>query len=149
MPEFIGPVVAAAISILETYTPALLAAAARDPFAEYGRAFTGVVANTPAVYVMPVRTSFDADIQGCFGELHQITIKFAVTGSDPEDLADAALAYMKAIDEAIQQATGADWGTAASRVFIQGHDYGPLYERGGSYAKFPELELIVEAQEAL
>ena len=57
-----------------------------------------------------------------------------------------------AIDGALGASDPGDWqeviaGGVVLRVFVQGHDYGPLFERGGALARFPELELIVEVEE--
>ena len=72
---------------------------------------------------------------------------------EPDDLTDAAMAYMRAVDLALDQSFPADWegklgaNGVVLRVFVSGHDYGPLFERGGVLARFPELELVVETEE--
>ena len=152
MAEFIGPVIDRVLAALEKYMPAALPAD-QDPVMEFGRQFTGVVANMPAVYVMPVRTAFDADAE-YLHQVHQVQIKLAVSGSTPEDVTAAALAYVRAADLAIAQAeTAGEFCDAVTggnvlRVFVSAHDYGPLFEGHAGLARFPEIELTVEVAEA-
>jgi hypothetical protein len=150
MADFISPIIDNVLDILQKYTPGLLPG--REPFSDYRKSFTGVVQNFPAVYAMPVRTTFDPESMHTRHQAHQITIKFAISASDPDTLTAEAGAYMAALDGAIQSATVEDWqGTlpqpVVMRVFVQAHDYGPLFERGVQLARFPELELIVETEE--
>jgi hypothetical protein len=151
MAEFVGPVVDRALAILQARTPALLAAAGQRAFQDLGRQFTGIAVNFPSVWVMPIRTEFDAE-GSTRHQAHALTVKFAVEGSSPEDLAAVALAYMKAIDDAFTASDPADWVGAlesgqVQRVFVRAHDYGPLFERGQVMARFPEMDLVVETQE--
>ncbi|KKM18469.1 hypothetical protein LCGC14_1665410 [marine sediment metagenome] len=152
MAEFIKPIIETAIAILQARTPALLRAAGLDEFVDFGQQFTGVAPNFPSVWVMPARTVFDADSQHMRHQAHQLQIKFGVSGTEPDDVTAAAMGYMQAIDGAIGASDPEDWqgviqGGAVLRVFVQGHDYGALFERGGAMARFPELELIVETEE--
>jgi len=145
--EFIKPIVENVLAVLKDRTPGELGA--REPFVEYGTQFTGVVTGFPALWVMPVRSEFDAESQGYMHEAHQITVTFGVTGSEPGEVTDAAMAYMKAIDAAIQASWPADGsGLGVMRIFVRSHDYGPLLNRGGVLARFPELDLVVETAEA-
>jgi hypothetical protein len=152
MAQFIAPIIDNMLMVLQKYTPGLAEQAGRAPFVDFGKRFTWNVVNFPSIWVMPVRTAFDTDAQNMRWERHQVQIKFAVQGSEPDDLDDAAMAYMAAIDNAIAQSDPADWadiltGGVVLRVFVQGHDYGPLFEKGGMMTRFPELELIVDAEE--
>lgn len=152
MAEFIKPIVENALAVLQSRTPALLQAESLAEFEHYGKQFTGVVQNFPAVWVMPVRTVLDPDAQGYRHEAHQVQIKLAVHGSEPDDVTAAAMDYMAVINRAIEASDPGDWqgvsqGANVLRVFVQGHDYGPLFERRGMLARFPELELIVEVAE--
>ena len=151
MAEYIKPVIDRVLAVIEKYLPTTLPAD-RAPVREFGRQFTGVVAAMPALYVMPVRTGFDPDAQ-YLHQAHQVQIKLAVLGSEMGDVTDAAMDYVRAVDlaiaagEAAGEFANAVTGGVVSRVFIASHDYGPLFERGGGLARFPEIELIVEAAE--
>ncbi|SRR5581483_3105864 len=155
MAKFVGAIVDAALAILQARTPAALAALTppRDPFADYGRLFTGSVQNFPAVWVMPLRTTFDPDQQEMRHQAHEIKIICAVAAGEPDELAAAAAAYLAAIDAAIYASDPEDWAAAlgpdgqVQRVFIRAHDYGPVFEGRGMLARFPEIDLIVEAEE--
>jgi hypothetical protein len=146
MPEFIAPVIDAVITALAKYTPATVPAD-REQFVDFGRRFTGVVQNFPSLYVMPVRTVFDPDVQGPIVQAHQVRIKLAVTGSTPDEVSDAAMAYVRAVHLAIAAADAAGEFSAYLRVFVIGHDYGPLFDGGGRIACLPEIELTVEVAE--
>lgn len=148
--EFISPIIDKILAVLEARTPDLLGV--RDAFFTYGRQYTGIVPNFPSVWVMPVRTEFDPEATGASHQAHQVQIKFAIQGSDPDAIADAAAAYMKAIHEALAASWPADWldVLADGRVqalLVRSHDYGPLFERGSILARFPELDLVVLAVE--
>jgi hypothetical protein len=144
MAEFIGPVIDDLIAIVKKYTPAALAGA--EPFLDFGKAFTGVVPNIPAVWVMPGQTLFDPD-STIVQQQHRVTVRFAVDGSEPDRVEEKAVLYMKVLDGSIRFAAPGDWTVVPMRVFIQAHDYGPLYSRGGVPMKLPELHLLVEVNE--
>lgn len=151
MAEFVKPIIENVISALEYRTPTILAAAGLPAIAHFGRQFTGVVPRFPAVYVMPVRTVFNSDSE-LRHQAHQIQITLAVSGGSPDAVTEAAMDYMAAIDTAIEAGDPADWqgvlqGGLVLRVFTQAHDYGPLYQGNNAAARFPEMELIVEATE--
>lgn len=148
--EFIAPIIENALAVLKQRTPGLLAG--RDLFVNFGKQFTGVVSNFPSLYVMPVGTAFDADAQHLVHQAHQVQVKLAVSGAEPDLVTEAALAYMRAVDLAIAQSWPKDWegklqNGVVLRVFVERHDYGPLFERQGALARFPELDLIVETEE--
>jgi hypothetical protein len=152
MAEFMKPIVDRAIAILKARTPNLLGPE-RTPFADYGKTFTGAVQNYPSVWVQPVRTGFSEAAQHTRRQTHVLVVKIAVSASDPAELCEAALDYVSAADLAFTQSDAADWngalaGGVVMRVFVRGHDYGPLSERGGALARYPELEVIVETEES-
>ncbi len=150
MAEYIKPVIDAVLAALEARVPAALPTD-REPIVEYGRQFTGIIANMPALYVMPRRTLFDPDAQGIENMAHELQITLAVSGSQPGDVTDAAMAYVKAVHDAIKAADAAReitvTGGQVNRVFVVSHDYGPLFEKGGGLARFPEIDLLVEVAE--
>lgn len=115
-----------------------------EAFSDVQESWTGVIQNWPAASVMARTSSFDGEMTGGSHSRNELTVKFGVNGIDPDQVVRDAMAYMKAIDAAIK---GAAWLPAFSRVFISQHDYGPLYELRGSFAKFPELHLEVELYE--
>ena len=102
-----------------------------------------MVINWPPVAAMPRNSGFDGEIVGCSHSQNLLTV-IGVNGAEPDQVTADAMAYMVAIDQAIQAAARLPQIT---RVFVQQHDYGMLYERGGSFAKFPELHLLVEVYE--
>lgn len=147
-PQYITPIVASLVAILAEYTPALLEGSGYGPFVDSNLTFTGVIGNPPAVWVMPVKSLID-DEGTTQKEKHTITVKFAVTSSEPDDLTNAAMAYMVAISNAIDSAQITDWqgGIIPLRVLVFEHDYGPLFERDGKLARFPEAHVLVEVEE--
>lgn len=147
MPLYISPVVAAVVNILTTYMPAALTDTGYGPFVAIGKLFTGVMDNPPEAWVDGVRTQID-DSGNSLAERHDITIKFGVTATDPDDIQAAAVVYMKAIADAIDAAQPADWGTVIpNRARVIEHDYGPLFVKGNVLARFPEAHLEIEVNE--
>ena len=146
MAEFIGPVVDWLAGVLtgEALEDALLAAGL-EAFAEVKKSWTGVVINWPPCSVMPRDTDFDPEGTAVHGT-HGLTIKFGVSGEDSDQVASDAMAYMLAIDAAIAGSAGT-WLPQMSKVFVKRHDYGPLFSKDNSFAKFPELHLEVETYE--
>ncbi len=144
--EFIGPIVDKILAVIEERTPALLGS--RDPFATYGKQFNWIVQNFPAVYAMPVRTEFDAEATGAAHQAHQVQIKIAIQGSEPDEIAVEAEAYMRAVHEALAASWPDDWlGTLADgkvqALLVRSHDYGPLFAKDNVLARYPELDLVV------
>jgi hypothetical protein len=135
--------------ILQTDTEALLAAmpTPRDPFREFKRAFSGIMLNPPTVWSMPRMTTIGEEGQ-FLEQVHLVTVKFGITGSDPDLITDAALDYMRAIDLALRNATVAELDPTILHLHPQQHDYGPLYADGKGFARFPELHVVVESVEA-
>src|SRR6267154_198622 len=101
MAKFIEPVIDDVVAILRKYTPQTLGTL--PPFVDFGKAFTGVVPNFPANWVMPARTLFDPE-GSLTGQQHQVIVKFGISGSEPDQLESAGVQYMKALDDAIGMA---------------------------------------------
>jgi len=148
--EFIEPIVEKILAVLQAHTPALLGSL--PGFETYKKHFTGVVENWPAVWVMPVRSEFDPEVTGHSAQRHLITIKLAISGSEPNELAEQAMAYMQVIHLALAASWPGEWCTtlAAGQVLglrVRSHDYGPLWEQGQMLARFPEMEVAVDTAE--
>lgn len=150
MAKYITPVVAALQAILAQYMPGALDGSGYVPFVDIGEVFTGVMDNAPEAWVMGVRSQMD-DEGNVWNEKHTVTVKFGVTATDPDDLGQAARVYMKAITDAVNSAAPADWtaagGSVPNRVLVYEHDYGPVFEKGGVLARFPEAHIDVEVYE--
>jgi hypothetical protein len=149
MADYIRPVLAAIASVLQKYTPGLLAQMTppRGPFLDYLRAFTGQVKNPPSVWVMPGQTQL-AEEGTTLSQQSLVTVKIGVLGSEPEDVMDAAQDYVRAVSDAILMADPAnDWGANILKVFPQVHHYGPLFEQGRTFARFPEVHLSVSHED--
>jgi hypothetical protein len=138
--QFIAPIVAWLVGVLRNiqWTEGLA------PFAQVTQSWTGVVINWPPAAVMPRTSGFDPEISAGSHSENLLTVKFGVNGPDPDQVAADAMSYMLAVDAAIEAAPRLP---QISRVFVQAHDYGPLYEKDGGFAKFPELHLVVEVYE--
>jgi len=126
-------------------------AARTTGFRQFGRLFTGAAVNLPAVWVMPGRTGIDPEAS-TLHQAHQILVKFGVENSDPDELANDAMARMLEIHAAIEASWPGDWvdavtGGQVQSVTIREHDYGPTWTAGGMIAKFPEMDLVVEVEE--
>ena len=138
-PQFIAPIVSWLVSVLQNANMGALPA-----FAEVKQSWTGAVINWPPAAVMPRSSGFDAEITGGSHSENLFTVKFGVNGRDPDQVTADAMSYMLAIDQAIEAAATLP---QISRVFVQEHDYGPLFQKDGNFAKFPELHLLVEVYE--
>jgi hypothetical protein len=145
--EYIAPIIASVTSILQKYTPDLLAAVNQPQFAEWGIMYTGVVYNFPKCWVIPKKTKVD-DGGNLAKEAHLISLKFAITGPEPDIVAVAAMAYMKAVSDAIANATGADWSPIVPfRTLVFDHDYGPMYKANEVMLALPEAQMEVDLEE--
>jgi hypothetical protein len=147
MAELIGPVIERIVAVLQARLPGLV----EEPFVEFRRLWTGQAANLPAVWVLPVRTVF-AEEESTLHQAHQITVKFGVAAGDPEDLAAAVIDTMRGVHRALEQSWPGDWGDAVEggqvqSLFIREHDYGVVFQAGGMFARFPEIDLVIEVQE--
>lgn len=138
-PQFMTPLVAWLTGVLENADLGEL-----GPFAEVKQSWTGVVVNWPPAAVMAEKSQFDPAIEGCSHSQNLLTVKFGVQNADSDQLTADAMAYMQALDAAIRGAAAPE---NAARVFVQDHDYGLLYEKNGSFAKFPELHVLIEVYE--
>ena len=136
-PQFIAPLVTWLVGVVQ-------GASTPIPFAEVKQSWTGVVMNWPSAAVMPRTSGFDPEFNGASHSENVLTVKFGVNGMDPDQVTADAMSYMLAIDQAIETAT---WPPQVSRVFVQSHDYGPLFTKDGNFAKFPELHLLLEVYE--
>jgi hypothetical protein len=147
MALYIAPIVTAVVGILTKYMPYALTGTGFGPFTGIGKLFTGVMANPPEAWVDGVRTQID-DSGNTLAERHEITIKFAVTAAEPDDIQAAAVVYMKAIADAFDAAQPSDWGVVQpNRARMVEHDYGPLFVHGNVLARFPEAHLEIEVNE--
>ena len=147
MADFAAPIVEWLVSVV-----AAADAGDLDGFAEVKKSWTGIALNWPPASVYPRNSSFDPEIMNASHSMNQITVKFGVRGTDPDQVTADAMAYMKAIDDAIYAAVGGDaMPRQVSRVFVAQHDYGPLYGevKGGGMFRFPEMHLLVEVFENL
>jgi hypothetical protein len=152
MALFIEPIIEKMLAILAARTPVLLSEDGWPEFAEYGKVFTGGGANLPAVWAMAARTQF-AEEESTLHQAHQITVKFGVQAAEPKELMRAVFAYMRAVHRAIEKSWSGDWedaieGGQVQRLFIREHNYGSTWARDGSVAKYPELDVVIEVQEA-
>jgi hypothetical protein len=141
MSDFIAPI----LDWLVAAVAAMPAPDGMDAWGQVTKSWTFAPANWPPAAVLPASTDFDPEIQNALHEQHNFTIKFGVQDADPDEITRKAIAYMTAIDGAVQ---GAAWLPQVRRVFVERHDYGTLWStRDGSWARFPELHLMVEAYE--
>jgi hypothetical protein len=148
MALLIGPIIDRLSEILLEGTPEFLT----EAFAGYYHLWTGQAVNLPAVWILPVRTLFAED-EATRHQAHEITVKFGVSNSEPEALYDLVIATMLAVDQAIEQSWPADWSDAVTAgqvmsLYIREHDYGVVLQHAGMFARFPELSLVIETQEA-
>ncbi len=131
----------------------------------------GTVQNWPALVLVAQEISFDADSDA---DLRTETLRFisamAITGTDPEWLAEDAMDYLRAVDIVLTSAPLADFytplsidhrtipggetvglDTAVSKVQdlrVIRHDLGTLISRrGGGLARGPQIEFVIEVEE--
>jgi hypothetical protein len=119
----------------------------RVPFAEVARAFTGMMKNPPAAWVMPRMTDLPDNDGNLIPEQDLVTVKLGVAGSDAESVEDAALDYVRAVDEALRAAAVAELDPTILHLRVRQHDYGPLWQKEGGFARFPELHLVIDRLE--
>jgi hypothetical protein len=150
MGRYIGTSIDVVRAILEADTPRPLAAMAtpREPLRGIGRVFTGLMPAAPYAWVMPRTTTFD-DSTEPETEYDLVTVKLGVTGGDPEALIEAALDYVSAVDEALRDAQTEELDETILHLHVHAHDYGPVYELKGAFARFPEIHLEVTRREVL
>ncbi|MBZ5545367.1 MAG: hypothetical protein LAO07_17075 [Acidobacteriia bacterium] len=158
----------AALDIVNAARPA---GRALKPFAAFYKE-AGTVQNWPAIVLVAQEVAFDANSDA---DLRTQSIRFicamAITGTDPEWLAEDALDYLRAVDTVLTSAPLADFclplaidhrtvpdGTTTgldpdiSKVQdlrIVRHDLGVLVTRarGAGLARGPQIEFVVEMEE--
>lgn len=143
MADYIRAAVELVISAISAETPTLLAGFARplEPFVEVKMTPIGVAINSPACYVMPDVTNYD--IEGNpIRQYHQVIVRLAIAGTDPEELVGWCFDYVKAVHEAVENA-----GVGATlRTFVVRENFGPLRVAKG-FAMFPEITVAVDMEE--
>jgi hypothetical protein len=129
------------------------------------------VQNWPALVLVAQQTTFDAASDE---DLRTQTVRFfcalALTGTDPEWLAEDAMDYLRALDMVLTSASLSDFysplpinhvtvpgGTttpldpAVSKVqdlFVLEHDLGAMVKaRGGALARSPQISFVIEMEE--
>lgn len=114
-----------------------------------GKAWNGLLVNPPSAWVMPGRTSFPNQGEGTTrSQIHAITIRLGLVHSEPDPLVDLALAYVKAVDDAIDGMVDTDWPDYVKYAMVSEHDYGSMWTRGqGSVAMWPDIHCLVEVEE--
>jgi hypothetical protein len=176
--QFAKPLVNQLLAILERDQPAALdivnaarpAGRALKPFAAFHKE-AAPIQNWPALVLVAQEVTFDAASDP---DLRTQTLRFfcalAITGSDPEWLAEDAMDYLRAVDIILASAPLADFYTplplnhrtvpggqttgldsSVSKVQdlrITRHDLGALVgRRGGALARGPQIEFIIELEE--
>jgi len=129
------------------------------------------IQNWPALVLVAQRTQFDpaADI-GLRDETHTCFCTLAISGADPEWLADDAMDYLRAVDIVLTsvplgdfylplpiihptvpggQTTGLNPAVSKMQdLRITGHELGALVRRrGGALTRSPEIEFEIELEE--
>lgn len=131
----------------------------------------GTVQNWPAVVLVAQEISFDANSDA---DLRTESLRFicamAITGADPEWLAEDSMDYLRAVDNVLTSAPLGDFyatlainhrtvpggqttplDAGVSRVLdlrITRHDLGVLVaRRGGALARGPQIEFVIEMEE--
>jgi len=150
MASFISESINTVTAILREETPTLLKAmeTPRDPFRGYGVAFAGIMPSPPWCWVMPRVTDFGPEGQ-VQDQGDAVTVKFGIIGADPEALAQAMLDYVKAVSLALQLTPVGQYDSTVMNIFVERHDYGPLYQKDGGFARFPEVHLVVTRREVI
>jgi hypothetical protein len=158
----------AALDIVNTARPA---GRALKPFTAFYKE-AGTVQNWPAIVLVAQEVAFEADSDA---DLRTQTLRFicamAITGTDPEWLAEDALDYLRAVDVVLTSAPlgdfylprahdhptvpdGATSGLDPDVSKVQDlrvvrHDLGALVTRarGAGLARGPQLEFVIELEE--
>ncbi|HWE50469.1 MAG TPA: hypothetical protein VG273_11790 [Bryobacteraceae bacterium] len=136
--------------ILAGFKTLLSANGALGSLAAFGQVLispsTGLLISDTAAWIAPRNTQFpNQGDSNARPQVHAVTVRLGITGSDPEELTTRTLAYVKATDAAIGAYGG--WPAYVLRVFVSEHDYGPMYTRGGSMAFWPDLHCLIEVEE--
>lgn len=141
-----------------------------NPFAAFFKE-AAPIQNWPALVLVARSTQFDqASDTDLRTETHSFFCAMAISGSDPEWLADDALDYLRAVDMVLSSAPLGDFylplaishrtmpsgqtaGLDSTIAKIQDlritrHDMGALVaRRGGTLARGPQIEFVVEVEE--
>jgi hypothetical protein len=142
MSQLIGPVLTAMQAVV---TGASLGTLKGFATVQIGEA---VAINTPCAFVLPVRTGFPNRGEGSArNQVHTITVRMCITGSDPVQLAADCLAYVQAVDAAINDSPASAWPDYVLYVFVAELDYGGMYSKGGGIAYWPEIHCSIEVEE--
>lgn len=146
--EFIAVALAAVRSMVIEHTPALLAALAapRAEFTNEGGVFRGQLMNPPMFWVQPVNTVFDPEGQ-TNGQDSQVQVIVGVTGGDPDELALAALDYVRVVTLALQLNEFEYPDERIKKVFVREQNYGALRSMGNAFAAFCEVFVVVRMEE--
>jgi hypothetical protein len=140
------------------------------PFAAFHKE-AAPIQNWPALVLVAQENSFDS---GSDADLRTQSVRFfcalAITGTDPEWLAEDAMDYLRAVDIVLTSAPLADFylplaidhrtvpsgetsglDSALSKLLdlrITRHDLGALVaRRGGALARGPQIEFVIELEE--
>jgi hypothetical protein len=157
----------AALSVINTARPP---GRALNPFAAFFKE-AAPIQNWPAMVLIARSTQFDqasdADLRT---EAHTFFCAMAISGTDPEWLADDAMDYLHAVDIVLTSVplgdfylplpishrtmpTGQTTGLNSAVTKIQDlritrHDMGSLVSRrGGTLARGPQIEFVIELEE--
>ncbi|MCJ7503349.1 MAG: hypothetical protein MUP80_09880 [Acidobacteriia bacterium] len=176
--QFAKPLVNQLIAILQRDQQAALdlVNAARPPgrelkpFAAFHKEVV-TVQNWPALVLVAQETAFDANSDADLrSETLRCVCALAITGTDPEWLAEDALDYLRAVDMVLTSAPLTDFYTPLAishRTVPEGettgldpdvakildlrivrHDLGALVgRRGGGMARGPQIEFVIEMEE--
>ncbi len=135
----IGPYLDAVKACLATVTPA------------FGRIRIGDAAPIASLeaFVLPVKTDFPNEGEGSTrGQVHEILVRLAVTGTDPEALTQLCLQTVQAVDAALEDWTAWPLDVPSTMyAFVAGHNYGPMFQKGAGLAYWPEITLRLYAVE--
>ncbi len=109
----------------------------------------GLSVNSPSARVMPRKTVFTDDQGQSRAEVHLVTIRLGITGSDPDELTARMVKYVTAVDAAIEKMQDTEWPdyVLSSGRFVTEHDYGAIYSGNNGLACWPEIHVAVKAEE--
>jgi hypothetical protein len=144
--ELIQPIVDCFKAILQGMTADQLGDL--PAFRGVDQVWNGTLINSPEAHVLGIRTSFPDRGEGSArNQVHAVTIRLGITGTDPESLVKQAIRYVQAVDLAIDQFAG--WPDYFKYCYVAVHDYGPLFARANGLAVWPDIHCEVEVEELL
>jgi hypothetical protein len=144
--KYIAGAVAAIDAELKAGLPALLDARGREQIAEWGHADTGLLRNSPTVWVTPGTNAISDEGQGLTQE-GTVRVIIGIGGADPEALVMAAMDYVGAVTDALEAVDS--WGDNIRHVHAGHQDYSARFRRGNGFAIFPAITVTVEMTEVL